>query len=215
MNTTKFVSTALIVVALAVPAQSADFNFGLSGDEEGLNSFYLAIGDHYRAQEKEIRVVREHQVPDDEMPVVFFLARRANVSPSVIVDLRMGGSSWMDITVKYDLSPEIYYVEVKDVDGPPYGHAYGHYKKHPKNKWNEIKLADRDIVNIVNLRFISDHYGYDPSEVIRMRQDGRDFVSINKSVKEKKHGKKQAYAVDEDDNRGKGKGNKKGKGKNK
>ena len=164
----------------------ADVNIGITADESGIKEFYLAIGDHYKAPEKEVVLVRKRGIPDDDLPVVFFLSKRAGVSPGVIIDLHLGGRSWMDITFHYGLTAEIYYVEVKEVKGPPYGKAYGHFKKKPKKGWKTIKLVDADIVNFVNLRFLSEHYGYSPDEIISMRSKGDSFVNINAKVKKAK-----------------------------
>lgn len=169
----------------------AQVSIGVKADESGIKEFYLAIGDHYKAPEKEVLIVKKRGIPDDDLPVVFFLSKRAGVSPGVIIDLHLGGKSWMDITFHYGLTAAIYYVEVKEVKGPPYGKAYGHFKKKPKKGWKTIKLADADIVNFVNLRFLSEHYGHSPGEIISMRSKGESFVNINAKVKKAKAAKKE------------------------
>ncbi len=176
----------LMFLGGSIDSVRADVNIGIKADESGIKEFYLAIGDHYKAPEKEVVLVRKRGIPDDDLPVVFFLSKRAGVSPGVIIDLHLGGKSWMDITFHYGLTAEIYYVEVKEAKGPPYGKAYGHFKKKPKKGWKTIKLVDADIVNFVNLRFLSEHYGYSPDEIIRMRSEGASFVSINSKVKKAK-----------------------------
>lgn len=181
-----FAFAAWLLAAPAGPAK-ADMSAGISFDDDGLRSFYLAVGDFYRVPEREVIVVRERTIPDDELPVVFFLASRAHVAPGVIVDLRLGGMSWDRITVHFGLGPEIYYVPVAvPVSGPPYGHAYGHYKKHPRNQWSKIHLSDADVVNLVNLRFISDHMGVPAQDVIKMRGGGKHFSAIHSEMKKAK-----------------------------
>jgi hypothetical protein len=167
---------------------------GISIGPEGLRGFYLSVGEYYRVPEREVIVIRERNIPDDELPVVFFLSARAGVEPRVIVDLRLGGMSWYDISIRYKIYPDVYYVPLPVSPGPPYGKAYGYYKKKPKKEWKKIRLSDSDIVNLVNLRFISEHYSYPPEKVIKMRSKGSHFTVINDNVK---------------------KGNKKSKGKNK
>lgn len=151
-----------------------------------LRGFYQALGQYYGVPERDVIVIRDRRIPDDEIPVVLFLAKKANVQPSAIYDLRLRGDSWNDITRHFGLSPEIYYVPVRRVSGPPYGNAYGYYKNKPKNQWKTIRLEDSDVVNLVNLRFISDHYGYSPERVIRMRSKGENFLAINEKGKHKK-----------------------------
>lgn len=190
----------------------ADVSFGLSVGEEGIKSFYLAVGEHYRVPEKEIVIVRQKNIPNEEMPVVFFLAKRTGTTPEAIIKLRLGGKSWMEITAHFGLSAEIYYVPVKEVSGPPYGKAYGHFKNRERNQWREIKLTDGDIVNFVNLKFISEHYGCSPDEVVKMRENGKNFIDINTEVKKNKgQAKKEARVAAKEDSPSKTKS----KGKNK
>ncbi|MBD3217513.1 MAG: hypothetical protein GF310_04495 [candidate division Zixibacteria bacterium] len=189
---------AIICLVIFWPSSdcSADVDVGLSIGDDGLKSFYLAIGDHYRAPEKEIIIVRRSKIPEEEMPVVFFLARKVDVSPEVVLKMRLLGKSWWHITTHFGLNAGIYYVPVKGNPLPPYGKAYGHYKNKKKSQWGKIVLSDVDIINFVNLRFISEHWGYEPEEVIKMRARGGNFVSINARVKHKKE-KAEKYADDE------------------
>src|SRR4030042_32287 len=119
----------------------------------------------------------------------------------------------------YYRGPEIFYVPVREtvVIGPPYGKAYGYYKKKPKKQWRTIDLSDADVVNLVNLRFVSDHYKYGPEKVMKLREGGKNFVAINDEVvKEKKGGKEKGEGrkndIGKEKNKEKGKGNT-GKGK--
>ena len=185
---TKLFITVLLAVGL-FGSSRAGIDIGISADESGIKDFYLAIGDHYKQPEKEIIVVRERGIPDEELPVVFYLASRAGVSPAAIIKLRLDGKSWMDITFHYGLTAGIFYIDLGKDPGPPYGKAYGHFKKMPRKKWGTIVLGDPDIINFVNLRFLSDHYGYSPNEIINMRSKGQSFTKINAGIKKSKQEK--------------------------
>ena len=152
--------------------------FGVSGEYRGGDSFYMAVGDYYRVPEREIVIIRDRRIPDEEIPVVLFISSRAHVSSQAVLDLRLEGSSWMDISMHFGLEPEVFYVPVEGNYGPPYGKAYGYYRNHKKG-WNNVRLEDSDIVNFVNLRFVSEHYGTSPDKVIHMRSEGRNFREIN------------------------------------
>jgi hypothetical protein len=202
----------LIVFALAVPASGQNVSTGVSIVDGELNSFYLAIGNYYRVPEpRVVHVKKRYHVRDEELPVVFFLASRARVDPEVIIDLRFRQRmSWLNITFHFGLTPEIYYVPVKRV-GPPYGKAYGHYKKH-KDDYRRVVLVDSDVVNLVNLRFISEHHHVAPEMVMDMRSQGRQFVVINSEVRK---GKGENKGGDDDQRKDKHKDSGKGKGKGK
>ncbi|MFZ5980160.1 MAG: hypothetical protein ACOYVF_05965 [Candidatus Zixiibacteriota bacterium] len=190
----KILTPLLLAVFLFIPAYATDVNLGVSLDNDGLKGFYLAIGEHYQALDKEIVAAKKSNIPNEDMPVIFFLARRANTTPEVIIKLRLDGKSWMDITGQFGLTAEIFYVPLKEVSGPPYGNAYGHFKHRNRKEWKEIRLTDPDIVNFVNLKFISEHYGCTPDEVVKMREKGSSFISINSEVKKNK-AKKDAQPV--------------------
>ena len=182
-----FITATFPVVA------ETQWGFGLSGGSEGITGFNLSVGNFYRVPEREVLFVRDRGIHQEELPVVFFLAQRANVAPGAIVDLRLRGMNWMDITLHFGLQPDIYYVPVRVVgkQGPPYGNAYGYYKKHPKREWKKIRFKDDEIVNQVNLKFISEHYGYDPAQVMKHRSEGRRFTEIDRDVREQREGKKK------------------------
>lgn len=206
---------ALLFFLPAAPTAAQNVSAGVSIADGALNSFYLAVGDYYRVPEPRVVHVKKHyRMRDDELPVVFFLASRAHVEPEAIMDLRFRqGMSWLNITFHYGLTPEIYYVPVERV-GPPYGKAYGHYKKH-KHDYRKVVLVDEDVVNLVNLRFISDYHGVAPEAVMDMRGRGSQFVSINDDCRKRKEG----YRGDDNGGKGQekqtsgGKGKGKGKGK--
>jgi hypothetical protein len=76
------------------------------------------------------------------------------------------------------------------------------------------------VVNLVNLKFMSEHYAYAPEKVMQMRSEGQHFVAINDSIQKEKHGKNGKHKDSDSDDGAKGKGNNKedkhsGKGKGK
>jgi len=171
---------------LALPGSGAaetDWNVGISGDGKGIEGFHVSIGQYYRVPEREVVVVHERGIDEEELPVVFFLSQRVHVSPNVIVNMRLRHMSWMDITLHFGLNPEIYYVPVDVAHHPPHGKAYGYYHNHPRHAWKKMRFSDRDIVNQVNLRFLSNHYGYAPERIMHSRGEGRGFVTIDQDVR--------------------------------
>jgi len=211
-----FIVLTGLTIGVSPGACGAEAQVELKINDDGLKSFYLSVGEHYHAREADLVTVRERHVPDEELPVVFFLATKARVTPSTILDLRKKRLSWMDISLQFNLNAATYHVDAGEVSGSPFGHAYGHYKKHPKDRWSEIRLSDADIVNLVNLRFISEHYGYKPAEVIKLRKEGHNFVQINRTVEERKlGGTRKAFAADDESNNGKKDGKPKKSGKKK
>ena len=166
-----------------------------------IGDFHVAVSNYYHVPEREVIVIRERRISDDELPVVLFIAQRAAVAPARIVDLRLSGLSWWDISVRYGIGPEVYYVPVTVAPGPPYGHAYGHYKKHRKH-WHTIVLSDDDVVNLVYLRFASDYYRVPAERVIERRGHERNVVLIHAEMSGRGSGRDR----DDDDRGSKGQG---------
>ncbi len=181
----------LAALSLSAPAAHSDtrMDIGATIVNGDMSGFYFALGDYYRVPEPEVRFIHERRIPDYDIPVVLFIAQRARVAPGIIMDLRLSGRSWMDITLHFGLGPDIYYVPVKQVYGPPYGHAYGHYKNKHRKDWHKIRLNDHEVVDMVNLRFMSEHYGRPPEEVMRMRSSGKSFAIINDEYRRGNPGK--------------------------
>ena len=130
-------------LGLSTLSRAAQVQAGADFSGDGLRSFYFAVGNYYQVPERQVDLVRDRAVPTDEVPVAFFVAQRARVNPTVVVDLRRRGLSWADIAVHFHFGPDIYYFR----DGPPYGKAYGYWKNHPPR--------DAEVIDAVNIHFLS------------------------------------------------------------
>jgi len=211
-------STFTIVLASSLvtlaPSLGADRAFAQTAFSVSahIGDFHVAVANYYHVPEREVIVIRERRIPDDEIPVALFIARHAGVPWTRVVDMRLRGDSWWDISVRLGVSPEVYYVPVAVVSGPPYGRALGHYKNKHRKQWSTIVLSDADVVNLVELRFLSEHYHVAPERIIELRGKDRDFVAINYEVRGR--GKDSDRRDNEDGNsQGNGKRSNKGHGK--
>lgn len=163
------------------------------------SDFHVDIGVYYGVPAREVIVLRERQLPDYEIPVALLVAQRARVAPAVVVNMRLGGRQWADIGLHYGLGPEIFAVPA----GPPYGRAHGYWKKRPR---------DIEIIDTVNVRFLSDYYRVEPAHVVALRGRGHDFVAVH-TLLHKSHGRGRYRDDDDDDHHGRGKHGKRGKHK--
>lgn len=174
---------ALVVLAfllLASPLWAADVGFNIT---IGAPGFYMSVGNFFGYPEREVVVIHQRGIPDNDLPVAFFISRQAHVTPEVIINLRVrNGWSWSRICTYYRIPPSVFYLPVARY-GPPYGHGYEQYRHYPhKRDWNRIRLTDAIIINQVNLIFISKYYNYPPERVIRMREQGSSFGTIERKV---------------------------------
>ncbi len=210
---TAMLVVSIVTVAPAIGADHASAQTAYSVSAQ-IGNFHVAVANYYHVPEREVIVIRERRIPDDEIPVALFIASRAGVPWGRVVDMRLRGDSWWNISVRLGLGPEVYYVPVVVDPGPPYGRALGHYKKKHRKQWSTIVLTDADVVNLVELRFLSEHYGVPPERVIELRSHDRDFVAIHADLR----GRGKANNDDRDDDQGSrrnsnGNGNGNGRGK--
>ncbi len=177
---------ALVVSTMFVPAHGkAQTAFSVAAD---VGDFHLAVSNYYRVPQREVIAIRERHISDDDLPVVLFVAQRARVAPTQIIDMRLRGFSWWSISVHFSLGPDVYYVPVAVTPGPPYGRALGHYKR-PRGQWRTIILSDPDVVNLVHLRFLSEHYHVAPARVIELRGRHNGFVDVHATVSGRRAGR--------------------------
>lgn len=177
----------MLAMTLPIIISNTGMEVGISMGEEGMREFFLAVGDHYRVPQSEVMIIRERGFDPYEVPVVLYLAKRAHVTPEVIMELRLSGFTWLDITLRFALGPEIFYVPVGiEVIVPPYAKAYGYYRKKPKKDSKAVVLSDDDIINLVNLKLMSEYYRYPPEKIIKMRSEGKEFFSINDEIRKER-----------------------------
>jgi hypothetical protein len=160
----------------------------LAAATAGAADFHLDIGVHFGVPQREVIVVREQRLPDDELPVVFYIARHARVAPAAIVDLRLAGHDWWDIAVRYRVPAEVFYVHL------PHGRGHRHWKKR--------RLSNVEIVEVVNVRVLSDYHRVAPADVYAMRSRGLGFTTVHARLCDRddsKHRRKKHRRKDGDD----------------
>lgn len=155
--------------------------------EDSYYSYVVGVSSYYRVPEREVIIIHDRGIAYDDLPVVYYLADRCNQSPDVIVDLRLGGMSWIDITWRFGATAEVFYVPMREPVGP-YRTTYSRFREAEtgKNTWKSVRLRDADVVNQVNLQFISKQYNQKPEEVAKVRSGKSNFVKVHDEVKKGK-----------------------------
>ena len=85
---------------------------------------------------------------DEDLPVVLFVAQQCGRPPEYIVDLRSRGLSWSVILTKVHVSPDALFVGIDRDPGPPYGRAWGSWRRHRSATY----LSDDDIRQLVQVQ---------------------------------------------------------------
>lgn len=179
----KMICAALIAGSMSAALSAANFDIGISGSDRGISGFSLSVGDYYRVPAREIIMI-ERSVPSYETSVVYYLARHSHRTPQFVTNLRLGGMSWWDISIHLGLDPHnLYVVDSRRHAGPPYGRAYGYDRNH--------RLNDSEIVELVNVRFLSSYHGISVDEVIDRRSRGQQYMHIDDDYRMKKFNQHQ------------------------
>ena len=194
----------LLLGASAVPVRAAVFNdatrdLGLSDDAR----IFLNVTNDYFAPPPAVAVelLRNSPVPEDDFPVILYLARASKRPPQEILRQRADYPSWSDIMDRSNISPSVLFAGIDRDPGPPYGKAWGYWRKHPRDE--RTRFRDRDVVELVKLQVASRSQRVSPYAVASVRQKE---ITVEQYVAEKKRGK---YPTAKGGSRGKGKGHSK------
>ncbi len=177
------------------------------------DQFFLnvAVG-HYGYGRAELEPVlpriRSVQV---DLPVVLFLAHESRRPPAEIVTLRERGLLWNDVFLKVGVPCDRLFEGVDRDPGPPYGKAWGYWKKHPRDS----RFGDDDIRSLVVLQVGGRVTGISSYELARERGAGRpvQYVVVEKrghghkgkneppgqTKKQKDHGKEHGQGHEDHD----------------
>ena len=168
---------------LALLLRRADVHIGAEFDDEERRNFFLAAGKYFQASWDELEGIQSTGLPWDEIAVVLHVSRHASVSSEEVTALRWAGLSWHDIMSGFSLHPESVYVPI---EGPAEGQSarpYRHQARAGLDAWDSRTSSDEDIINLVNLKFISDHYGLRPERVIALHASGWTFSAIHADLR--------------------------------
>jgi len=191
-----------------------DIDFAVSANipiDDDTNLFF-AINSRYFDHDH-ARVVdlgARYRNPDD-LSVVLFLSRHSGRNTAEIVALRSKGLSWWEVGLRLGVPADAYFVRVDRDPGPPYGNAYGHWKKHRHNA-RAFALSDVEVRDLVAVRMIHEYYGVPVEVAMSRRAAGGDLRALLTAEYHERHGKGHAVATSRS---GGNKGHGKAGGKNK
>ena len=182
---------SLVALTLLTPAAQAavDVQFGAAVNVNDNTSLFFNVSSRYYNREPRVVETWSHRVPDpDDLSVLFFLSARSGRSPDAIFALRRGGLSWWDISLRIGVPADVWFVPVKGRPGPPYGKAYGYWKKHGRDG-RAYRVDDRGCRDLVAVRMMHEYYGIPVERAMDMRKDGRKVDRLVSDEYRHRHGK--------------------------
>jgi hypothetical protein len=144
-------------------------------------AFYAAVSQRFDVPSNQVRALVDGGVPATEVVVLYFVAQNSLRSADEILADREGGKSWREIAMAAGLGPELFYYPLPYASRKPFTNVYAVYHQLPRNRWTweHLQLGDDDVVNLVNLRFLGELSGNKAPEVMRMRSQGVDYLTIH------------------------------------
>ncbi len=170
----------LLGAALAPAAHAGvDVDLGASFPVGDNGRLFFSISSRYFDYEP---AVVEHwgvrYANPDDLAVSLFISRQCGRSPDVIFALRKQGLSWWDVGLRVGVPVDAWFVPVQHDPGPPYGKAYGHWRKHRENPKYMMVLGDADVRNLVAVRMAHEYYGVPVDDAMRWRASGRNVRDV-------------------------------------
>jgi hypothetical protein len=201
-RTIAFALLSLVLTAGAAPA-GGDVDFGANvqvGDDSNL--FFSISSRYFGRDQRDVEDWGRRYYPDpDDLAVALFLSRHCDNGPEFAFNLRQQGMGWFEISNRCRVPVEVYFLPIDRDPGPPYGRAYGHWKKYRHDHKYVMVLDDADIRNLVAVRMAHEYYGVPIDVAMRWRSSGRDIRSLMAGEYRERHAKKHGG-----DDRGKGHG---------
>jgi len=144
--------------------------------DDSKDPFHIAVRDYFKVTEDQIGSLLKTPLPDDDLPIVLFIAQRAGVDPNSVLVVWSSGLNWMQTAHHFGLNPWIFFTPIQgDLKNTPYLKPYHYFK----DRNNRVRLSDDDMINLVNLKLIAEQYNRDPYEIVQLRAQGKSFREIN------------------------------------
>lgn len=188
-----FREVALLVLLGAVTwggvaGAGTDIDFGAAIRTGNDTELFLAISSRYFDRDPEmIGQWRSRYRNPDDLSVALFLSARSGRDLDFIFQLRSGGLSWWDVGRRLEVRPDVWFVPCSYRPGPPYGNAYGHWRKYQRNPRYRFSLGDREVRDLVALRMVHDYYRVDPRTAMQWRAERRSVESLMSREYRKRH----------------------------
>ena len=142
------------------------------------DAYFRTVAEHFDVPKGEVAIVGDWELEADEVPVVFFLSRKAGVAPDALIGLRRSGLPWVAVANRFGLGVGSFHLPLpEDVPLGSLSRAYGEFRGRPSREWNLIELDDSEVVALVNLRVLSEQMEIPPLRVLQGREEAGSFVA--------------------------------------
>ena len=161
----------------ALPPQAAP-QAPARATEAGL--FYSAVSRQFQVPPQQVRQLVDAGLPPGQVVVGYYIAEHSLRQPAQILADREAGMTWRDIAMASGLEPESFYLPTAS-SRAPFVNVYALYHQQPREggALQSPPLGDADVESLVNLRFLASVSGRGVPDIMRLRAQGHDDVSIH------------------------------------
>jgi hypothetical protein len=172
----------------SVTTDTAPSNSGSSINDNDYNLYAFVMQDYYKVPINDIATIKQKGVSAEEIPVVLFFVKNAKVTIDQVMEHRQRGEKWVNIAEALDIKPAMLFMPIKEeVTQSHFSRAYGYFKTKQLKSWKWVNLDDEDFVNLVNLKFLARHYDAPAFDIIKQRETGATYISMNVELNDRKY----------------------------
>lgn len=175
---------ALSIVLAAFGAAAAANNFDVNvlwhpQPNDDVQVYLYASNVTYPAPREQVEAVfRQMSTPDQDYPVLAFIAHRAGVDIRRVWEYRQAKHSWSEVMSHFDVSPNALFVgELPHEPAPPYGKAWGHWRKN-QSEMKTRQVKDDDVRFWVGIRTVAMYSGVSPAIALERHEAGERIPHI-------------------------------------
>jgi hypothetical protein len=147
-----------------------------------LGDFYAAVGEQFGVSATEVeRLANEGGLPPAQVLVVHFLAQQSMRHATDVLAERKSGKGWRQIAMASQLRPDLFYQPLPREDRKLFSNVYALFEQQPRSRWSweTLPLGDREIEQLVGLRFVADVAGEDTPRANGLHGEGADLVTLH------------------------------------
>lgn len=168
------VPIALTSFSLSTSAQGINVHIGTDGIDIRPDAFVS----YYHAPPESTLWLQRENIPELQWPLLFEIARAANVAPQRVWELRRQHPNWYDVLAALSVPASYFYYDVPATQqlSPPYGRAYGYYRNHPSEI---VRWSDADLIKLASVKYIADSSRRPVHEAVVIYNKRPHFIRSN------------------------------------
>ncbi len=134
---------------------------------------------YYKISDIKVVSVGQDMHYTDDVSVCLYLSNVTGTDVFKIRDMRVKSQSWMSIMATLKFQPSRLFTPVGGYTVPQaYSHAYREYYNWNSHKDYQMKIYDKEVRNLVQLKFMVKRFGSSPMEVMTQITKGSTFTEM-------------------------------------